>query len=324
MDRKKLEAASDQGIITKDQVELLLHFFGDESGVLNSDNSEEQLRFVRSFGDIFITLGIIFVTVAGARLDMNPYLNSVPIIILIAATEWLVRVRRLALPGIALLIATLYFASQLISFSETWHDLPNLIFYTALALLFYMRYKIPFALMPIAAGLIGITSMLIGFDILEYQYTFAIYGLLVFFVAMWFDSRDRQRKNRLSDSAFWLHLLAAPLVVHGVMVPLLTSSKIIVPAEIIISIFFVSFFLVALYVDRRALLVSSLSYAIYAVIGLSKSYEANIENVTLIVFVLFGTFIVIFGAYWYRIRRVLFSKISHIGLSSYVPPFVNK
>ncbi|MCK5396228.1 MAG: hypothetical protein KAJ32_09560 [Gammaproteobacteria bacterium] len=321
MDREKLEAASEQGIITKDQVESLLDFFDDENGASSGKNAEEQLRFVRSFGDIFITLGIIFVTVAGSKLDIDPYLNLIPIILLIGTTEWLVRVRRLALPGIALLVATLYFASQLISFSESWHDLPNLIFYTALALLFYIRYKMPFALMPIAAGSIGIVSMLIGADIFEYQYTFAIYGLLVFFTAMWFDSRDRERRNRLSDSAFWLHLLAAPLVVHGVMANLLTSTDSPLPTEILIIAFFVTFFLIALYVDRRALLVSSLSYAIYAVISLSKVYEANIENVTLMLFIVFGVFIVLFGAYWYRVRSMIFSKTSHMWLSNYVPPF---
>ena len=321
MDREKLEAASEQGIITKDQVESLLDFIDNEDEVSSDDNSEEQLRFVRSFGDIFITLGIIFVAVAGSRIDINPYLNIIPIIILIGTTEWLVRVRRLALPGIALLVATLYFASQLISFSESWHDLPNLIFYTALAWLFYMRYKMPFALMPVAAGLIGTVSMLIGMDIFDYQYTFSIYGLLVFFTAMWFDSRDTARRNRLSDSAFWLHLLAAPLVVHGVMVNLLTSNDSLLSAEVLIIAFFVTFFLVALYVDRRALLVSSLSYAIYAVISLSKVYEANVENITLMLFMVFGVFVVLFGAYWYRVRSFIFSKTSRMRLSSYVPPF---
>ena len=179
MDREKLEAASEQGIITKDQVESLLDFLDDENGASSGKNAEEQLRFVRSFGDIFITLGIIFVTVAGSKLDIDPYLNLIPIILLIGTTEWLVRVRRLALPGIALLVATLYFASQLISFSESWHDLPNMVFYTALALLFYMRYKMPFSLLPVAAGLIGIVSMLIGFDIFEYQYTFSIPTLIL-------------------------------------------------------------------------------------------------------------------------------------------------
>jgi hypothetical protein len=324
MDRERLEAASEQGIITKDQVESLLDFLDDRNSGSGGNNAEEQLRFVRSFGDIFITLGIIFVTVAGSRLTIDPYLNLIPIILLIGTTEWLVRIRRLALPGIALLVATLYFSSQLISFSESWHDLPNLIFYTAISLMFYMRYKMPFSLMPIAAGLIGIVSMLIGFDIFKYQYTFTIYGLIVFVVAMWFDSRDRERRNRLSDSAFWLHLLAAPLVVHGVMANMLASADPLLPTEVMIIAFFAAFFLVALYVDRRALLVSSLSYAIYAIVSISNVYELNIENITLMLFMVFGVFIVLFGAYWYKVRSFVFSKTSHMWLSGYVPPFTNR
>ena len=88
-----------------------------------------------------ITLGIIFVAVAAAQVDMSAYFNLIPLIIFIAATEWLVRVRRLSLPGIALLISTLYFAGQLIGFELSEHGLLNTTILTALAALFYFRYK---------------------------------------------------------------------------------------------------------------------------------------------------------------------------------------
>jgi hypothetical protein len=42
-------------------------------------------------------------------------------------------------------------------------------------------------------------------------------GLRVFAAAMSFDLSDRDRMTRRSDCAFWLHLLAAPLIVHSLI-----------------------------------------------------------------------------------------------------------
>jgi len=323
MNRERLEAASKHGIITTEQVESLLNFFSDESAatVTQDENSEEHLRFVRGVGDIFITLGVIFVAVAGAQIEMSAYFNLVPVFILIGASEWLIRVRRLSLPGIALLISILYFSDQLIGFSLSNPELLDLIILIAIGLIFYLRYKMPFTLLPIAAGCLGIFSIIIGIDIKADHYIFALFGLLVFIIAMWFDSRDKERTNRLSDSAFWLHLLAAPLVVHGIMITLLSSDS--VPfTEFFIILFFVIFFLIALFVDRRAILVSSLSYAIFAVIKLAITGKVDIENMTLVIFIAFGMFIIFFGVYWYKIRNLIFSRVSSIPIARFVPPFV--
>ena len=39
-------------------------------------------------------------------------------------------------------------------------------------------------------------------------------GLAVFAFAMRWDTSDRARETRRSDVAFWLHLLAAPMIAH--------------------------------------------------------------------------------------------------------------
>jgi len=319
MDRKTLEQASAQGIITKNQVELLLNF--DSAADSSTGNAEEQLRFIRSFGDIFITLGIIFVSIATAQFEINGLYKIIPVLVLVATTEWLVRVRRLALPGIALLIATLYYSSQFIGLSKPDFELSNIAIPTAVAILFYWRYKMPFTLLPIALGLLSMVTVLLNIDIKQAQFLIVIYGLAVFAVAMWFDSRDVKRQTRLSDAAFWLHLLAAPLVVHGVMVTLLVETQSVPFRELLIILFFSAFFLVALYVDRRAILVSSISYAIYAIVELAKNNQIQIENMTLLIFVGFGVFIIVFGVYWYKIRSVLFRGLRDLYISKYVPAF---
>jgi len=323
MQRKILEKASEQGIISTEQVELLLNFDADEKNTdSGKENGEEQLRFVRSFGDIFITLGIIFVAIATAQFEFSAAYKIIPVLVLIATTEWLVRVRRLALPGIALLIATLYFASQFIGLSRNNFELENIIIPTAIAFVFYWRYKMPFTLLPIALGLIGIVTILLDIDIEQAQYLVVVFGLVVFFVAMWFDSRDIKRQNRFSDAAFWLHLLAAPMVVHGVMVSLLIETSSLPYRELLVIIFFIAFFLIALYVDRRAILVSSVAYAIYAIVELAKNNAIHIEDMTLFMFVVFGVFIIIFGVYWYTIRKAIFKRFSNASLSKYVPAII--
>jgi len=322
MNRKKLEKAAEQGIISQEQVELLIGFDADENNNPVNGNAEEQLRFVRSFGDIFITLGIIFVSIATAQFEFGTAFKIIPVLVLILTTEWLVRVRRLALPGIALLISTLYFSSQFIGLSRNDFELANIVVPTVVALLFYWRYRMPFTLMPIALGLIGIISSIINLDLSKAQYLIIVYGLAVFAVAMWFDSRDVVRQTRLSDAAFWLHLLAAPMVVHGVMVSLLVEISSLPYKELLVILFFIAFFLVALYVDRRAILVSSVSYAIYAIVELAKNNEIHIENMTLLIFIGFGVFIVVFGVYWYKIRSAIFKGVSEAALSKYVPAII--
>lgn len=318
MDKGKLQEAADKGLLKEEQVDPLFAFLNMEVQEENATQGEEQLKFVRSFGDIFITLGIIFVVISLGQFKLQGYENLIPVAILAVTAEWLVRVRRLALPGIAILISMLYFVSVIGGFKTQEESLFTVGMMTAVAAAFYLRHKMPFSLWPIAAGIVGIVTTLLDIDLNDISIIFSVYGLSIFAVAMWFDVQDTERKSRLSDCAFWLHLLAAPLIVHGVMVTLLSQGGFDTPLrEIFIMAFFLGFFLLALYVDRRALLVSSISYAIYAVIKLA---DANVlENITLLVFMVFGVFIVFFGTYWYKARSLIFSPVASKSISRYVP-----
>ena len=89
-------------------------------------------------------------------------------------------------------------------------------------------------------------------------------GIAVFLAAMKFDMSDRNRVTQRTDIAFWLHLLAAPLIVHSIVYPLLTESALSTGAAIAILSLFAVLSFVALAIDRRALLVSSLLYLGYA------------------------------------------------------------
>ena len=55
--KKTLLNASEKNIINPDQVEPLFQFIQNEPQGEATDNAEEPLKFVRSFGDVFISLG---------------------------------------------------------------------------------------------------------------------------------------------------------------------------------------------------------------------------------------------------------------------------
>ncbi|WP_218014735.1 hypothetical protein [Candidatus Regiella insecticola] len=52
-------------------------------------------------------------------------------------------------------------------------------------------------------------------------------GLLAFAGAMYWDISDLRRQTRHSDIAFWLHLLAAPLLVHPVFNIMLADTSLL-------------------------------------------------------------------------------------------------
>ncbi|RTE64580.1 hypothetical protein EH243_16590 [Amphritea opalescens] len=321
MDRDTLERAAQRGIISQQQLQQLILF----STADHNDEpiGEEQLRFVRNFGDIFITLGVLFVTFSVAVMHLNQLEWLLPAGLFLGAAEWLVRIRRLALPGIAILVSILYFLSKALGITEfDTATLPFLILSGA-SLLFYLRYRMPFSLLPAAAGLIAATVSMIGIDILQHQILFSLLGFMVFLIAMGFDARDRQRQLRASDCGFWLHLLASPLIVHGMMTSILFSDSGLLELgtnrEIALLVFFVVFLLTALFVDRRAMLVSSLSYAIYAIFQVVSSNLLDGHNLPLMIFIFFGVFIILFGTYWYKLRRLIFAPLRNSALARLVP-----
>lgn len=320
LSKESLYQAAQQGIISRQQADELIAF--SKKTASPSNKGEEQLRFVRGFGDIFITLGIILVAISFGFIGISGYDYAIPIVVFILTAEWLVRVRRLALPGIAILICIISFVNTL--FTELGHEksLLSLGLITATSLLFYLRYRMPFSMLPAIGSVILMLVYTIGIDIIKQPYLLSVMGLLVFSTAMWFDSRDTKRQNYLSDTAFWLHLLAAPLIAHGIMIVIVTAepqSLIAANQNILIISFFMLFFFIAMFVDRRALLVSSTAYAIYAITQLTAGQFADIHSMIAFVFMGFGVFVVLFGTYWYKARSLAFGWLAKTNIARYVP-----
>jgi hypothetical protein len=134
-------------------------------------------------------------------------------------------------------------------------------------------------------------------------------GLAVFAFAMWWDMSDRVRVTRRSDVAFWLHLGAAPLIAHSVFYLLgVTQGEPSLAKAGIVILLYVLFGLVALAADRRALLVSSLVYVLYALSGLFEQFGAVSLNMALTALVI-GSALLMLSAFWHSARRLVVRRL---------------
>jgi len=143
-------------------------------------------------------------------------------------------------------------------------------------------------------------------------------GLAVFALAMWWDVSDRERRTRRSDVAFWLHLAAAPLIAHPVfhMLGVFNENITLEIAGIVLALYLV-FAFVALAVDRRALLVSSLAYVLYAMYSLFHTAGA-VELAWAFTALVIGSALLTLSAFWHPMRGMVVGTLGR--LSDKLPP----
>jgi hypothetical protein len=284
-------------------------WIGQRSGLIISDNGETGPSF----------LGPLFV----------------------AATSWALALfftakRRMALPSILLLLAFVggvlttcgFLLVQIIGpdrFDNTDSQLlPALVGGVSAAIaagaawLHWRRFHVPITVAAGAAAVAGLflaivigivqphdgeaaKNLILGFVLLL--------GIGVFLFAMWWDSSDRARVTRRSDVAFWLHLLAAPMIAHPVFSLMGLNSGAVNTGEALAVVgLYVLFGLTALAVDRRALLVSALAYVLYALTELFKQFGAVELNIALTALVI-GSALLLLSAYWHQARRLVVNRL---------------
>lgn len=199
----------------------------------------------------------------------------------------------------------------------------------------WRRFKVPITVAVGAGALVAlvvtiVASLLIG-DSPERNFnedwpriraileaTALLLGLGTFLFAMRWDASDRRRETRRSDVAFWLHLLAAPLIVHPVFSLLgLTSGDASVGGAVAVVLLYVLLALVALTIDRRALLVSALAYVLWAINALfqqSGAVELSVAFTALVI----GSALLLLSAFWPNARRAVVGPLPE-GLKAKLP-----
>lgn len=321
--KSTLQKAVSEGLLSASQVEPLYRFIRHQAENAPAGGAE-NVKFIRSFGDVFITLGIVLLVMAINMISLSGLYYLIPVVVFIALAEWLLRRRRLVLPGIAILLSLLFFMNKALVFEGEYALESAFMLLSFNSLLFYLRYKLPFTLLPLTAGLVAVFAARIGVDLLQAPILLAVPGLIIFSTALWFDAQDTRRETYLSDNAFWLYLLAAPLIVHALMVSVLFSETFFIAfinKNVLMMLFFATFFLLALLIDRRVILVSTQLYVIYALTRLLQDQVSSTEDVIIYILMGLAIFVIYFGTYWYKTRGLIFASLSSRKISAYLPAF---
>ena len=258
----------------------------------------------------------------------------------VAATAWPLALfftarRRMALPSILLLLAfvggvlmTSAFGLVQIIGPDRFNDNNRLLPATvggisaaiaaAAAWLHWRRFHVPITVAAGAAAVAGLflavvvgivqpddsesaKNLILGFVLLL--------GIGVFLFAMWWDASDRTRTTRRADVAFWLHLLAAPMIAHPIFTLIGLNNGAVGTGEALLVVgLYVLFGLTALAIDRRALLVSALAYVLFALTELFKQFGAVELNVALTALII-GSALLLLSAYWHQARGLVVRRL---------------
>ena len=284
----------------------------------------------------------------GPKIDLDGPSPLGPLFVAASAwglAEFFTRQRRMALPSIILLLAfaggtffATFFAAVLVVGERNVGPqgmflLVGIASAVACAATFahWRRFKVPITIAVGAAAVAAlvvtlVASLLIGGGdpdlISEAQWhnirsvlegTVLLLGIATFLLAMRWDASDRRRETRRADVAFWLHLLAAPMIVHPVFSLLgLTTGQATVGGAIVVILLYV-----ALAIDRRALLVSALAYVLWAINELFQQSGAVELSVALTALVI-GSALLLLSAFWANARRVVVGPLP-AGLQAKLP-----
>lgn len=353
--QNEIDEAVAAGAISRDSAVALRSFIEGQRSMSVPD--EEHFRLITGFNDIFVSVAAAILLVAvgwigqslgeSARLVVGGEGPSPLLGLFVAASAWGLALfftarRRMALPSILLLLAfvggTLLTAATSIVLligeaafenSETLVGVAgaaSAAIAAAGAWVHWKRFRVPItvatgaaAVAGIALGLLvavlgeraeGLQNLILGFVLML--------GIGIFLFAMWWDGSDRGRVTRRSDVAFWLHLLAAPMIVHPVFTLLgLNDGNATIGEGFVVILLYVALGVTAVAIDRRALLVSALAYVLFALEAMFREFGAVELNVALTALVI-GSALLLLSAFWHQARQAIVGPLPE-GLKGRLP-----
>ena len=348
INRDDLKAAIGAGIVTEAQAASLASLADSRRGARESlAPGDEPFELFRGFNEIFIVVGLVILSIgwgalSGLYVDGGNYFSRAVTVTIAGAiliwllAEYFVRRRRMVAPAITLSI--LWSINASIGFSaefsqpfmvaqEDFSSLPLPMALTTLSLLlFWWRFRVPFAMAMIALGAF-ITALVIAsnaggtpgsFEDLfllsaggPFAWITLLIGLAVFAVAMIFDMSDPHRVTRRSANGFWLHVVAAPALVNTLALTLLSADRFALLAVVLLI-----FAAIAVIIDRRSFLITAVGYCVtlaFAVFGG--------EGGAFTIFAL-GLALLLLGAFWEKLRARLLRLLSPVMPLNRLPPSV--
>lgn len=296
---------------------------------------EEHFRLITGFNDIFVSIAAVLLLLAAAGIGSAVAPGGGGLLVAGSAwglAEYFTRVRRMALPSILLLLAfvagVVALPIELIDSTRPHlSDQASAMIAAGIALLgaagawlHWRRLMVP---ITVAAGTAGLAVTVIALIAAALMPSIGegqaeqimlplvfVAGLAVFAFAMRWDMSDRARETRRSDVAFWLHLLAAPMIAHPLFhwLGVVEGDNIGAVAALGVLGIYLLFGMVALAVDRRALLVSALAYVLIALTWLFRTFGMVELNVALTGLVI-GSALLTLSAFWSPIRRAVVARL---------------
>ena len=263
---------------------------------------EENVRLVTSFNDIFVTIAGILLFIGLGALG-GPVVG--PLLIAGAAwglAEYFTAKRRMALPSIVLLLAFVGgIGSGLAALGlDVFAALAALV----AAWLHWRRFRVPITVAAgVAAGIAfatGLVAKVSENEVIVMPFLLMC-GLATFAYAMRWDAADTTRRTAKADIAFWLHVLAALLIVHPIFQLLNLDNAGSAGAAIVVLAIYIVLSLVALVVDRRALMASALAYVLAALVQLVGRGTHDETGIALAALVI-GSALLLLSALWHRAR----------------------
>ncbi len=293
---------------------------------------EEHFRLLSGFNDIFVSIAVALLLVALAQIGetiARPIAGAFVAAAAWGLAEYFTARRRMALPSILLLLA---FAggivATLVALTEQLAphagDRTAALIGAGIALagagaawIHWRRFMVPITVAAGAAATVGIVIGLVLAIVPSAKDAIwpllLVAGICVFALAMRWDLSDRERRTRRADVAFWLHLAAAPMIAHPLFQMLGVFNETVgIGTAIVVLALYMLFAFVALAVDRRALLVSSLVYVLYAMYALIKSAGA-IELSAAITALVIGSALLSLSAFWHPMRRIAVGALGDLG-----------
>ncbi len=298
---------------------------------------EEHFRLLTGFNDIFVSIALVLLLVAVGQIGdtVATYLSGA----FVAAAAWMLAIvftarRRMALPSIILLgafvggvafsIATTL-TTLVLSAAPNSGDERTTAIVTALAglgaaaaaWLHWRRFMVP---ITVAAGACAVAALVLGtvlaiapgLQAAMWPLLF-VAGLAMFALAMRWDLSDPARRTRRADVAFWLHLAAAPMIAHPVFQLLgVFGENSGIDTALAALVLYAVFGFVALAVDRRALLVSSLVYVLFAMGSLFRTAGA-VELSAALTALVIGAALLSLSVFWHPMRRRVVGLLGKAG-----------
>ena len=275
---------------------------------------EENFRLIGGFNDIFVVIACCLLLFSSIFV-LKPINESLALLSFVTISwvlaEFFVLKRKMSLPAIVLLIAFVggIFSLGISLFTKT-SEIVIIIAAASATIAAYMhwlRFKVP---ITVAAGTVALIGLLVSVVLSIFPdakdwilLLIAICGICSFSLAMYWDSSDISRTTRKSDVAFWLHLVSAPLIIHPLfsILGVLEGSQSIMNMGGVIVLYIVMS-LISIAIDRRAFMVSSLAYVLYALTTILKDY-GDVGYSFAITGVFMGTVLLLLSAFWHSTRR---------------------